>query len=272
MKLLTYNIHHWEGTDGRVDVTRVAKVIRESQADAVALNEVFHPAVTSPNDRPLLETMARYLDMAYVFGETLSFYPEAGFPAPYGNAFLTRYPIVSAEAHLMVDLPGREQRGFLRAVQDTGKTFPLTIYVTHLDHRHEDARLAQVKSMLGLIPRFGDHPHVILGDFNALALSDYNKHPDKLTKLTTLEKSSREVVSGGQVVSHLLEAGYTDAYAAVGHGPGETWPTEPAQARIDYAFLSPSLATRLLRCQRWETVLSRAASDHFPVLLELVDS
>jgi endonuclease/exonuclease/phosphatase family metal-dependent hydrolase len=270
MKLLTYNIHHWEGTDRRVDVARVAKVVHTSGADVVALNEVFHPSIVEPDNKPLLETMARHLDMAYVFGETVSFHSNTGFPAPYGNALLTRYPILSAEAHLMVDLPGREQRGFLRAVLDTGGTAPLTIYVTHLDHRHEDARLAQVKSMLGLIARCGDHPHVILGDMNALAPSDYPEHPEKLATLATLEKSSREVMSGGQVVTHLLQAGYIDAYAAAGHGRGETWSTENPQARIDYAFLPPPLASRLRRCQRWETALARVASDHFPILLELV--
>jgi len=263
MKLLTYNIHHWEGTDGRVDVARVTQVIRESEADVVALNEVFHPAITQPGDQPLLETMAHTLNVAYVFGETLPLLPEAGFPAAYGNALLSRYPIRSAEAHLMVDLPGREQRGLLRAVLDTGQTAPLIVYVTHLDHRHEEARLAQLKSLLTLVARFGHHPHLILGDLNALAPSDHDAPPDGL------QKSGREVISGGQVVTHLLRAGYVDAYAAAGKGPPETWPTNNPHARIDYAFLSPPLAAQLCRCQRWDTPLTRVASDHFPVLVEL---
>lgn len=269
MKLLTYNIHHWKGTDGRVDAGRVAEVIRESEADVIGLNEVFHPAIAQPGDQPLLEVMARRLDMAYVFGETLSFYPEAGFSAPYGNALLTRYPILSAEAHLMVDLPGYEQRGFLRVALDTSDSSPLTVYATHLDHRREDARLAQAKSMLGLVARYSDHPHVILGDFNALAPSDFAKQPDKLTPATSPEKCGREVVSGGQVVTHILQLGYVDSYAIAGEGPAETWSTENPQVRIDYAFLSPKLAARLLHCRRWESVLAHVASDHFPVLIEL---
>jgi endonuclease/exonuclease/phosphatase family metal-dependent hydrolase len=269
MKILTYNIHHWEGTDGRVDVDRVAEVIHESEADIVALNEVFHPAVTEPGAPPLLETLARHLGMAYVFGETLSFYPEAGFPAPYGNTLLTRYPILSAETHLAVDLPGREQRGFLRAVLDTGENVPLGVYVTHLDHRHEDARLAQIKSMLQLMGRYNNHPHIILGDFNALAPSDYDERPHELARLVAQEGASREKVSGLQVVPHLLESGYVDAFASAGGGPAETWSTEDPRVRIDYAFVSPPLAERLRRCQRWETPLAHAASDHFPLLTEL---
>jgi endonuclease/exonuclease/phosphatase family metal-dependent hydrolase len=266
MKLLTYNIHHWKGTDGRVDVARVAQVIRDSGAGVVALNEVFHPVRQGTDGRPLLEVMARSLGMTYIFGETLSFYPQAGFPAPYGNALLTRYPIISAEAHLLVDLPGREQRGFLSAVLDTGQSLPLIVCVTHLDHRHEDARLAQVKSMLQLIAHCDSHPHVILGDFNALAPSDYHEGFDKSP---SPDKSSREATSDGQVVSLMLEAGYVDAFAVAGHGPGETWSTADPHVRIDYAFLSPSLAAQLRHCQRWEPLLSRSASDHFPLLIEL---
>ena len=269
MKILTYNIHHWEGTDGRVDVDRVAQVVHESGADIVALNEVFHPATTETDALPLLEAMARHLGMAYVFGETLSYYPEAGFPAPYGNALLTRYAVLSAEAHLTVDLPGREQRGFLRVVLDVGGTVPLAFYVTHLDHRHEDARLAQVKSMLQLVARYSDQPHVLVGDFNALAPCDYEERPQELARLVAQEGASREKLSGLQVVPYLLQAGYVDAYLAAGHGPAETWSAERPCVRIDYAFLSPSLAERLRRCQRWETPLSLAASDHFPLWLDL---
>ncbi len=260
MKLLTYNIHHWEGSDGRVDAARVTEVIQQSGADVVALNEVFHPAVTQPGGQPLLEATAHALDMAYLFGETLPFDPHAGFPAPYGNALLTRYPILSAQSHLTVDLPGREQRGFLRAVLDTGDSLSLTIYITHLDHRHEDARLAQLKSMMALIARFGDHPHLILGDFNALAAADVAARD---------ARPGSENLSGGQVVPHLLRAGYTDAYATAGDGPPETWPTSGPSARIDYAFLAPPLVTTLRGCRRWDTPLARLASDHFPVLIEL---
>ncbi|UCC61846.1 MAG: hypothetical protein JSV36_13750, partial [Anaerolineae bacterium] len=69
-----------------------------------------------------------------------------------------------------------------------------------------------------------------------------------------------------------LQAGYVDAYLAAGHGPAETWSTTGPCVRIDYAFLSPSLAERLRRCQRWETPLSRVASDHFPLWLDLSGS
>ena len=40
VRVLTYNIHHGEGIDGKFDLARIAKVIRKSRAHIVALQEV----------------------------------------------------------------------------------------------------------------------------------------------------------------------------------------------------------------------------------------
>ena len=40
IRVMTYNIHHGEGVDGNVDIDRIAKVIRDANADIVALQEV----------------------------------------------------------------------------------------------------------------------------------------------------------------------------------------------------------------------------------------
>ena len=40
LKILSYNIHHGEGVDKKLDLERIAKLISESDADIVALQEV----------------------------------------------------------------------------------------------------------------------------------------------------------------------------------------------------------------------------------------
>ncbi|NOX58758.1 MAG: hypothetical protein GXP29_07870 [Planctomycetes bacterium] len=40
LRMLTYNIHHGEGMDGRIDLDRIAHVIHEADADLVTLQEV----------------------------------------------------------------------------------------------------------------------------------------------------------------------------------------------------------------------------------------
>jgi len=39
-RAMTYNIHHGEGVDGRLDIERIAALIRDERADLVALQEV----------------------------------------------------------------------------------------------------------------------------------------------------------------------------------------------------------------------------------------
>lgn len=39
-RVLSYNIHHAEGIDGKLDVARIARVIKDCQPDLVALQEV----------------------------------------------------------------------------------------------------------------------------------------------------------------------------------------------------------------------------------------
>ena len=40
LRVLSYNIHHAEGIDGKLDVARIARVINDCQPDLVALQEV----------------------------------------------------------------------------------------------------------------------------------------------------------------------------------------------------------------------------------------
>ncbi len=40
VRVMTYNIQHGEGLDGRIDLVRTAQVIRRSEANVVALEEV----------------------------------------------------------------------------------------------------------------------------------------------------------------------------------------------------------------------------------------
>ncbi|MCB0229421.1 MAG: hypothetical protein KDH90_09870, partial [Anaerolineae bacterium] len=70
MKVLTYNVHLWEGRDGRMDVERLAAIIESTGADAVALNEVLHPVHTHYGQSTPLRDLANLLRMDWAFGES----------------------------------------------------------------------------------------------------------------------------------------------------------------------------------------------------------
>lgn len=267
MRILTYNIHGWRDAQGQNDVARLARVIQSSQADIVALNEVFHPLVPAGAAQPALDLLAGALGMTYAFGVSLT--PQFAFAplASYGNALLTRYPLLAHAGHHLTPAPGHEQRGLLeaRVLLPDGRT-PFSVYVTHLDHLSEAVRVQQLTAALQWTVRDRARPHILLGDLNALAPADYQADPAALEALKADPQFARLVGEGMELIPRLLRRGYVDAQAG---DPQPTFPAERPRVRIDYICLSAPLAPALRWCRPWITEETAAASDHLPVLAEI---
>lgn len=157
LSIATYNVHSCLGTDGRYDVDRVARVIRELDTDVVALQEV-----ESPNgDAGAIDQLSALADAAgYPVG--------VGGPTrqcrrgPFGNAVLTRLP-VEAVRRIDLSMPPREARGAVDVDLRCGATV-VRVVATHFGLRTQE-RAAQWVRLL-------EHwdatttPAVLLGDFN----------------------------------------------------------------------------------------------------------
>ena len=159
-RILTYNIHHGEGLDGRIDLGRIAQVITNAQADIVCLNEVDR-GVTRTQRRDLPAELATQTGMTCLFSNNYHF--QGG---DYGNAILTRFPVLGwTNTHLRM-LRAGEQRGILQArlrVQDRGLVF----MATHIDYRPDDAeRMLNLDQFFELLPAYVGTPVIIAGDFN----------------------------------------------------------------------------------------------------------
>lgn len=271
MKILTYNIHYWQGTDGVTDLERTIAVIRDSGADIVGLNEVYHPAKLKGWDQPALEIMATRLGMNFVFGQAQTF--PLAFNRPgrsFGNALLSRWPILASAAHHLTPVSGSAPRGLLEArvlLPDAQRT--LTVYVTHLDAESEDVRLTQTQALLSWTARDRGRPHVLMGDFNAYNPADY-PDPASLDALRRTVEGLGLHLYEPKVLPRLLKAGYVDAWAQAGAGPGPTCCNQPDPLfRIDYIFISDPLAPALRSCRRWDADPAGVASDHLPVVVDL---
>src|ERR1700724_2661395 len=83
LRVLTYNIHHGEGTDGRFDLSRLARVMKSVQPDVIALQEVDRGTERSGGVDQLAE-LARLTDMHAEFGKAMD-YSGGG----YGVAWLS---------------------------------------------------------------------------------------------------------------------------------------------------------------------------------------
>jgi endonuclease/exonuclease/phosphatase family metal-dependent hydrolase len=152
LSLATYNIHRCVGIDGRYDPDRIAEVLRELDADVLALQEVHAPG---QHGLELLHRLGDELKMTAVAGPTL-----LDRKGHYGNAILTK---CSPEKVRLVDLsqPGREPRGAID-VDILCERERLQVIAAHLGLKPSERRV-QVEHLL---THFGTKHCVLMGDLN----------------------------------------------------------------------------------------------------------
>lgn len=266
MRVLTYNVHGWQKPGDGPNVDLVAEVIAATAADLVGLNEVFHPDGGSAP--AALERLAAQTGMHYAFGATQPADPLK-YP-PYGNALLSRWPIMAHAAHHLAPAVSYGKRGLLECRVAAPVLGPLTVYITHLDHRSEQIRLDQWSAANTWLLRDRNRPHLLLGDFNALAETDY---PDQAARerLAAYQAERGWPTPAFDLVGHVVRAGYVDAFVAAGHpaGAGATFPADAPERRIDYIFVPSAWGEVLKSCAPAVMGPVAVVSDHLPVLAEL---
>lgn len=164
LRVLCYNIHHGEGTDGQVDLERLANVISSVKPDLVALQEV--------DDRT--ERTGRVdqtAELAKLTGLHGRFAHQIGYEGGrYGQAFLSRLPLSDVTIHWLPGVPARERR-IAAAVHLQWEDQPLTFISTHLHHANAEFRRQQAAALNEI---FGKREGLMLltGDLNATPESE----------------------------------------------------------------------------------------------------
>jgi|GEM_PF-298214 len=282
IRILTYNIHGWRTEDGRPNLNALTDVIAATQADIVGLNEVYYPRVVEGDARPALEALAARLEMHFVFGPCLRWPAQDNMPEDaYGNALLSRWPIIASAAHHLTPkeedqqqlLAQKEQRGLLegRILLPNQETF--TVYVTHLDHTDEAARLLQLRVARQWLGRDRNRPHLVMGDFNAITTWDFAHRPHDYAALRRHEKGKNLIADGKgpSLIAQMEKAGYADLYQRFSAPGGQSFlPAIDIAIRIDYIFASQALAPHAQSCAIWQEPAGSEASDHRPVLAEVM--
>lgn len=159
LRVLSYNIHHGRGNDGRIDLARIAQVIRSAQPDLVALQEVDENVRRSGQVAQTAE-LARLTGLHGKFARQIDY--DGG---QYGQAILSKWPLGELDLHLLPGDPPRERRLLARArIQADGPTF--WFGTTHLHHANQPLREAQVEALNRLFST-SEHAAIVAGDFNA---------------------------------------------------------------------------------------------------------
>jgi endonuclease/exonuclease/phosphatase family metal-dependent hydrolase len=230
LRLLSYNIHHGEGTDGIYDLERIARLVAELDPDLVALQEVDQ-GTRRASGVFQADELARLTGMDGRFGRAIDY--SGG---EYGEAVLSRLPLRAVEALALPASPGHEERCALLVELD-GPAGPFRFVATHLDHTPDDAdRVAQVEAVLARLADRPDLPTVLIGDLNAVP---------------------------GSAPLALLGPEWLDAPLAAG-AADPTYPSAGPERRIDHVLLRPAARWRVLEAR---VVPEEVASDHRPLLV-----
>ena len=225
--------------------TRWPTSLPTTDTDIIGLNEVFHLQVAL-NKAPL-DVLAAQFGMYYAFGATQPSDPQKH--PPYGNALLSRWPIMAHAAHHLAPAVSYGKRGMLECRISLPSGAALTAYVTHLDHRSEQIRVEQWSAANSWLIRDRNRLHLLLGDFNALAETDY-ADAGAIARLTEYQAERGWPMPAFDVVGQVLKSGYIDCFVAAGNpsAHGATFPAEAPERRIDYIFLPASMWAALRSC------------------------
>jgi endonuclease/exonuclease/phosphatase family metal-dependent hydrolase len=227
VKVMTYNIHSGYNVEGGQDFEAIARVIEESGADIIGLQEVSRVRLMD-GAVDMTTWLSRRLEMQVLFLGT-------GEPT-WGNALLSRYPIIESGEGNLPDEGSLLKRGYLWAAIDIGEDEPLLVIVTHLHHIVADSEIRQVQVPVILDFWDAQGQTVLMGDLNA-------------------EPDSAEM-------GLISRAGLVDSWVESGDGDGFTYYATDLNKRIDFLWHSPDLEVLEIE------VIQSPASDHLPVLVE----
>ena len=281
MNLITWNVQWCRGIDGRVDPARIARTVHEMAAfDVLCLQEVAEGFSSLPGSRgedQIAEISAALPGYVAIFGAATDLAGNAGSRRRFGNAIFTRLPALQVFRHSLPWPPDASvpsmQRLAVEAVIDA-PWGPLRVISTHLEYYSRPQRMAQLDELRRLheeacgharAPRpdaeevgspFSPQPRpasaVICGDLNFQP-----EHPE--------HARMKALFAGGEPAFY---DAWEVAHPGVVHAPtvGVHESSLPTSC-YDFAFVTVDLAPRV---RKVEVNSATVASDHQPVLLELI--
>ena len=233
LRIATYNIHKSRGLDRRFRPQRILEVLRELDADLIALQEVV-----SRKGSGREEDQERY------FAEELGYYSVMGENrthegGAYGNVLLTRFPMHSFHNY-DISAAGRERRGCLRADVRLGETV-LHIFNVHMGTAFFERRKQALKLLGKEILESGElaGARIVLGDFNEWSRG---------------------------LTSRLFATRFHSADPHRYLGRANTYPGVLPFLHLDHIYFDPSLKLNRLSLHRTRKAL--LASDHLPLVAD----
>ena len=249
MRVMTFNILRGGIDENGSRIESIKKVINDVSPDFVALQEANN---FREDDDKLLKEVSQHIGLAYY---ALS--PGSDLAGERFNvASFSRYPF--KEKHLFSG-PQFQCAGLFTVIgSPLGELSICNIHLNHEEGDSEDIRLKELGVILEHVS--GYENLILLGDFNSLSFDD-NYDPETVQleyRFDVTNTLKRDYVD---IASYLeLDNGITHPTAS-NKDPKYTMPI-----RIDYIFVTPSLAPHIKDATVIKTPTSEQASDHYPMI------
>lgn len=236
LRIMSFNIQHCmnhavrlETGKEKIDFDSVANIINECDCDIVGLNEVRGKGKT-PAYEEQAEILGSLTKRTHFFGKAIDF-PDG----PYGNGFLSKLPIKSAEVIPVPDPDVKDEdtyyetRAVIKAVV-TLENKDITVLVTHFGLAKGEQRNS-VKTILAELEK-ARTPVILMGDFN--------------------------VTPDDEIIAPI----YEKINEAFDNENPYTFSSDKPYMKIDYIFLSKDFKIKNAK------VIEKIASDHFGITAE----
>lgn len=234
IKVLTFNIYHGETMNHDFNLDVIAKVINDTDADFVALQEVDYKT-NRAKKYDLVTELAQRTKMIGIFGKAMDY--DDG---EYGEGVLSKHTFLQTRNVALPYSTGNEPRAALE-VQAIINQDTISFIATHLDHLNDETDRIKQATDLNKVFKSNKHPSILAGDLNAT--------PESKT-------------------INILEKIWTPSYNK--EEEYYTYPANKPSSKIDYIMFQPKEKWRVISTQ---IIADTIASDHcaYLVTLELQD-
>jgi len=235
IKVLSFNILHGATTKGDFNLDVIANVIKETDPDFVALQEVDFKTNRAKN-YDLVTELGWRVKMVPLFAKAMDF--DSG---EYGEGVLSKHTFLNTRNVPLPYIPGDEPRAALEITTVLPSKDTISFIGTHLDHlKLETNKIMQAKE-INRVFSSNKYPTILAGDLNA-------------------EPNSKTM--------NILESFWTASYDK--NNPQPTFSSENPTKKIDYVLYYPNHRWKVLKK---ETICDTIASDHcgYLVTLQLLD-
>lgn len=209
MKVMTFNTQHCLNyLKQKIDFDIMADAIKTCDADIVGLNEIRGECLSVADYADQTTILSRLTGIEnYYFAEAIKF----GGIKPYGNALLSKLPIISAETIIIPDPKIKKYDGYYetRCVLKAKLQGGITVLITHIGLNPDE----QENAVKAILENIEPQKCILMGDFNMQPAN------------ALLDPIRERMVDTSRYFNE----------------PKLSFPSDKPEIKIDYIFVSPDV-------------------------------